>query len=178
VDPVQLIDIVVLAVLAIAAMVGLVKGLVRQVIELVGIVAAFVLATIFAGWLAEALRLHTPLPYSPSLVVAFVLLLIGGIIASHFIALMVQKLIRMTFLGWFDRLCGAALGLVVGAVLASLLVSVTLELPVSGRARGHIRSSQACQFVQPIAPTIFNAILSRVPGRLSFDNIFRRGDRA
>jgi len=176
-DPVQMIDIAVLAVVAIAAMVGLVKGLVRQVIELAGIVAAFVVAMIFAGWLAETLRAHTPLPYSPSMVVAFILLLVGGIIASHFIALAVQKLVRMTFLGWFDRLCGAALGLVVGAVLTSLLVSVALELPLSGKVRGYIRNSESCQFVAPIAPTIFNAILSHGPNSISYDNIFRGGGR-
>lgn len=176
-EPVQMIDIAVLAVIVVAAMVGLVKGLVRQVIELAGIVAAFILAMIFAGWLAETLRAHTPLPYSPSVVVAFSLLLVAGIVASHFIALAVQKVVRMTFLGWFDRLCGAALGLVVGAVLTSLLVSVALELPLSGRARGYIRDSESCRFVMPIAPTIFNAILSHGPSSISYDNIFRGIDR-
>jgi membrane protein required for colicin V production len=155
-------------------MVGLVKGLVRQVIELAGIVAAFVLAMIFAGWLAETLRLHTPLPYSPSMVVAFILLLVGGIFASHLIARGVQRVIRMTFFGWFDRLCGAALGMVVGAVLASLLVSVALELPIPLSTRGQIQSSEVCRFVHPFAPAIFNFIFSSTDG-LNFDDVFRRG---
>jgi hypothetical protein len=80
----------------------------------------------------------------------------------------------MTFLGWFDRMCGAALGLVVGIVLASLLVSVTLELPIPLRTRGDIQSSEVCQFVQPIAPAVFNFIFARTEG-LNFDDIFRRG---
>jgi membrane protein required for colicin V production len=174
-DPVQVVDLMILVVIAVAAMVGLVKGLVRQFIELAGIIAAFVVAMIFAGWLAELLRAHTPLPYSPSMVVAFALLLVGGIVASHFIAVTVQRIVRMTFLGWFDRLCGAALGLVVGAILASLLVSVALELPIPARTRGYIKSSDVCLFVRPIAPTIFNAILSHGPNSIEYDNIFKRG---
>lgn len=168
-----MIDVAALAVIFIAAMVGLVKGLVRQVIELVGIVAAFIVAMVFAGWLAETLRMHTPLPYSPSMVVAFGLLLVGGIVASHFIAIAVQKIVRMTFLGWFDRMCGAALGLVVGAILTSLLVSAILELPIPAATRGDVQSSQVCQFVAPIAPTIFNAILSHGPTSIRYEQIFR-----
>jgi uncharacterized membrane protein required for colicin V production len=174
-DQVEIIDVLLMVVLAVATIVGLVKGLVRQVIELAGIVAAFVLAMIFAGWLAETLRLHTPLPYSPSLVVAFALLLIAGIMASHFIAMGVQKVVRMTFLGWFDRLCGAALGLVVGLILASLLVSVALELPVSGKIEGNIRNSEVGTFVRPIAPRIFDALLSHGPSGIAYDSIFKGG---
>lgn len=172
-DAVQVIDVAALAVIFVAAMVGLVKGLVRQVIELAGIIAAFVIAIVFAGWLAETLRLHTPLPYSPSMVVAFGLLLVGGIVASHFIAIAVQRIVRMTFLGWFDRMCGAALGLVVGVILASLLVSAVLELPIPARTRGDIQSSHVCLFVAPVAPTIFNFIFSHGPASLRYEQIFR-----
>lgn len=174
-DNVDMVNLLATVILGVAVIVGLVKGLVRQIIELVGIIAAFVVAMIFAGWLAEALRLHTPLPYSPSMVVAFILLFVGGIIASHFIALAVQKIVRMTFLGWFDRLCGGALGLVVGFIILSLLVSVVLELPISATTRGYIKSSEVCMFARPIAPTIFNAILSHGPNAIAYDNIFKGG---
>ena len=174
-NPVEIVDVILMVVLAVATIVGLVKGLVRQVIELAGIVAAFVLAMVFAGWLAETLRLHTPLPYSPSLVIAFGLLLIGGIVGSHFIAIGVQKVVRMTFLGWFDRLCGAALGLAVGLILSSLLVSVALELPVPGRVTVNIRGSTVGEFVRPIAPRIFDALLSHGPSGIAYDSIFKGG---
>ncbi len=174
-NPVDIVDVMLMVILAVATIVGLVKGLVRQVIELAGIVAAFVLAMIFAGWLAETLRLHTPLPYSPSLVIAFGLLIVGGIVASHFIAAGVQKVVRMTFLGWFDRLCGAALGLVVGLILSSLLVSVALELPVSGKVKGNISGSTVGMFVRPIAPRIFDVLLSHGPSGVAYDSIFKGG---
>jgi len=174
-DEVQIIDVVMMVVIVVAAITGLVKGLVRQLVELAGVIASFILAMIFAGWLAEVLRLHTPLPYSPSMVVAFIALLALGIVASHLIALSVQKLVRMTFLGWFDHLCGGALGLVVGLIIASLLVSVALELPISANARGYIDDSRVCIFVRPIAPRIFDAVFSMGPDELDFDSIFKGG---
>jgi len=174
-DPTQVVDIVLLVVIGVAMITGLVKGLVRQVVELVGIIASFILAMIFAGWLGEALHLHTGMPYSPSMVVAFIVLLVAGIIVSHLTALSVQKLIRMTFLGWFDRLCGGALGLVVGLIVASLLVSVALELPMSASARGAVDDSSVCAFVRPIAPRIFNAVFSWGPDEIDFDSIFKGG---
>jgi len=174
-ESVQVIDVALYIVIGVAAITGLVKGLVRQAVELAGVVASFILAMVFAGWLAEFLHVHTPLPYSPSMVIAFIALLAMGIVASHVIAISVQKLIRMTFLGWFDHLCGGALGLVVGAIVASLLVSVALELPLSARSRGYLRDSSVCAFVRPIAPRIFNAVFSKGPYDLDFDSIFKGG---
>jgi membrane protein required for colicin V production len=174
-ETVDMINVAMVVVLGIATITGLVKGFLRQAIELVGIVAAFMLAMVFAGWLAETLHLHTPLPYSPSLVIAFIALFVGGIIASHFIAVGAQKVVRMTFLGWFDRLCGAAVGLIIGLIVASLVVSVALELPISTRARGHILDSPVCVFVRPIAPRIFNAVFSLYPGDIDYDSIFKNG---
>ena len=76
-------------------------ALVRQVLELGGLIASFMLAILFSGWLAETLQEHTSLPYSPSLIISFVVLFIAGLVAIHFIATAVQKLVRMMFLGWF-----------------------------------------------------------------------------
>jgi len=174
-DPVQIVDVVMITLLSIATIVGLVKGLLRQVVELAGIIAAFILAMIFAGWLAETLRLHTPLQYSPSLVIAFIVLLVAGIIASHLLALATQKLVRMTFFGWVDRFCGGALGRFAGLFSASLPASAGRGWPISASARGNIRSSTVCQFVRPIAPRIFNAILSHGPSGIQYESIFKGG---
>lgn len=174
-EPYAVVNVVLLAILAVGAIAGLVKGLIRQVIELVGIVAAFFIAVLFAGWLAGIFEEHLSLPYSPSLVVAFLVLFIAGVIAFHFVAVSLQKLIHMTFLGWVDRLCGAMLGLIIGMIVSSLLVSAVLELPVSKDVRRAVERSSVSMFVRPIAPWLFDFVFSHGDRGVDFESIFKRG---
>ena len=174
-EPVTIVNIVLLVILAIAAIVGFSKGLIRQVLALVGLVASFFIAILLAGGLANVLSTHTGLPYSPSLVVAFIVIFIGGMIGFHFVAVILQKLVHMVFLGWVDRLCGAALGLIVGMMVASLAVIVCLELPVSGDVRRSVEDSEVGMFVRPVAPKIFNMVFSHGEHGIDFESIFKRG---
>jgi membrane protein required for colicin V production len=171
----MIINAVLLAILMVGTIAGLVKGLIHKVVELVGVVASFFIAILFAGLLANALERHVSLPYSPSLVIAFLALFIGGMIGFHFLALSIQKLIRMTFLGWVDRLCGAMLGLIIGMVVTSLLITVTLELPVSREVRVNVERSSVSMFVRPIAPWLFNFVFSHGERGVDFNAIFKRG---
>jgi membrane protein required for colicin V production len=173
-EGIAVVNIVLVSVLAIGLIAGLIKGLIRQVIELLGIVASFFIAVLFAGWLAKILQDHVSLPYSPSVVVAFGVLFIAGIIAFHFLAVSIQKLIHMTFLGWVDRLCGGALGLIVGMIIASLLVTLVLELPVSKTVRRPVENAEVALFVRPIAPKLFNFVFS-LSDDYDFQSVFKRG---
>jgi membrane protein required for colicin V production len=162
-------------VLAIGLITGMVKGLVRQVIELVGIVASFFVAILFSGWLAAILQDQVGMPYSPSLVVAFLLIAIGGMVGFHFIALAVQKIIHMTFLGWVDRVCGMAVGLIVAMLVTSLLIGAALELPLPYDVRSEIANAEVSLFLRPIAPWLFDAVFNHGSDGLAFDKIFKGG---
>lgn len=174
-DASAIVSAVLLAILAVGVIAGLVKGLIRQVVELLGIIGSFFIAMFFAGWLASVLQEHLSLAYSPSLVVAFLAIFIAGMIAFHFLAISIQKVIRMTFLGWVDRLCGGALGLIIGMLITSMLIAVTLELPVSRQVRHTIERSTVCMFVRPMAPWLFNIVFSHGDRGVDYRSIFKRG---
>jgi len=170
-----LVNIALLAIMAVGTVAGLVKGLVRQAIELIGLVGSFFIAVLFAGWLAAILQEHVSIPYSPSLVVAFVAIFVAGLIAFHFLAISIRKLVHMTFLGWVDRLCGGILGLIIGMIISSALVCVVLELPVSKDVRRSVEDSTVSMFVQPMAPWIFDTVFSHGEQGVDFESIFKRG---
>lgn len=174
-DASAVVSAVLLLILAAGVVAGLVKGLIRQVVELVGLVGSFFIAVFFAGWLAEVLQEHLSLSYSPSVVVSFLVIFVAGLVGFHFLAISIQKLVRMTFLGWVDRFCGGALGLIVGMLVASLLVTVTLELPVSAQVRRTIERSNVCMFVRPMAPWLFDVVFSHGARGVSYRSIFKRG---
>jgi uncharacterized membrane protein required for colicin V production len=170
-----IVNVILLSILAVGTIAGLVKGLVRQVIELVGIVGSFFIAVLFAGWLAEILQKHTSIPYSPSMVIAALAIFIAGVIGFHFLAISIRKLVHLTFLGWVDRLCGGILGLIIGMVVSSLLVWAALELPVSNDVRWAVENSTVSMFVQPVAPWIFDFVFEHGDRGIDFHSIFKRG---
>lgn len=162
-------------VLAIGLIAGMVKGLVRQVIELVGVVASFFVAILFSGWLATILLEHVSIPYSASLVVAFLLISIGGMVGFHFIALAVQRIVHMTFLGWVDRFCGAMVGVILAMLIASLIIGAVLELPIAHDLKSDIATAEVSLFVRPMAPWLFDAVFNHGGDGIAFDKIFKGG---
>jgi hypothetical protein len=52
-------------------------------------------------------------------------------------------------------------------LVASVLTSVLLELPVSRRVRAGVENSSVSMFVQPIAGWLFRSMLPREPSRLA-----------
>jgi len=174
-ETVTAINAVLLGILAVGTIAGLVKGLVRQVLELAGIVGALIVAVLFAAGLATVLHEYLSFPYSPGLVIAFLIIFLACMIAVQLVAASIQKLVRMTFLGWVDRFCGAALGLIVGMIVGSLLVTIALELPIPAQTRQDIERSEMCIFLRPIAPWIFDAIFNHGENGLAYERIFKRG---
>lgn len=171
----NVVDVILIGVLAIGIIAGLVKGLIRQVIELLGTVVSFFVAMIFSSWLANILQQHIGMPYSPALVIAFLLILVLGLIVFHYVALAVQKVIRMAFLGWLDRFCGAMVGVMFAMLVASMLIAVTLELPIGRDVRRGVETSDMSLYLRPVAPWLFDTVLEFVPGDITHARIFRRG---
>lgn len=161
---VTIINIVLLGVLAIGAIAGATKGFARQVIELVGLVVSFFVAAVIASWLASQLARFTSLPHAPALVIAFIAVFVGGMVAFHFVAISAQRMVHTSLLGWLDRAAGAALGLVAAILVASVLTTLLFEVPVSGGFRASLEESSVCAFVQPVAGWLFNAVFPHDKG--------------
>jgi len=163
-DDTTIVNIVLVGILAVGAITGAIKGFTRQIIELIGLVVSFFVGAVLASWLAALMGEHTSIPRAPAMVIAFLAVFVGGMVAFHFVAIAAQRVVRTTFFGWVDRLCGAMTGLLFSLFVASILVSVALELQMSERVRASVEDSSVGMFVQPIAGWVFNAMFSREAG--------------
>lgn len=173
---VTFVNAVLIGLLIFGTVAGMVKGLVRQVIELLGVIAAFLGALLFASWLATLLQEYGGLPYSPALVISFTLLFVAGMVAFHFLGKFVHNLVHLTFLGWVDRFAGGALGLIVAMLIGSALIALVLELPVSDDVREGVENAKVSMFLQPMAPALFDFVFEHGEKGIGADKILRRGD--
>lgn len=121
-----LLDWVVVALLVLSVLIGAWRGLLFEVLSLVGWVAAFFMAQ----WFSPAVATWLPVG-APDAVwryaVAFVLIFIGVAFAVGLVASLVRKLITVVGLRPVDRTLGAVFGLARGA-LALLVAAVVVHL--------------------------------------------------
>jgi len=116
-----LLDIIVLAVIGISILLGVVKGLVREVLSLAAWVMAFLAANLAAPEVARLLPqglASDEIRLLAGFAVVFVLVLIGLSVLS----MMASKLVKIAGLGMADRLLGGVFGLLRGALVVTILV--------------------------------------------------------
>jgi membrane protein required for colicin V production len=126
------IDILVGAVLSIAALRGLFLGLIREAFSLAGIASGYLVVRLFArpvaDWLLNVSGGDVPAALAPWLAGAGLFIFTVAVVT--FAGRVLRKGVRAVGLGIADRLGGAVLGVAEGAVVVALLLALV------GRAVG------------------------------------------
>jgi len=123
-------DIAVLVVLGLSMLLGLLRGLVKEVMAIAAWIVAFVLARQFAptvaNWLPVALH-----PAGLRLAAGFVCVLFGGLLMLWLVTYFATQIIGAQGLTLADRTVGAIFGLVRGVliVLVGVLIAGLTALP-------------------------------------------------
>lgn len=175
-DLVLVTNIVLAGILLIGGVVGFAKGFLEQALEFVGVVVSFVVAVLLGGVLAGFASERFSLPYAPALAVASIVLFFAGLMVSHLIARAIGRVVKMTLLGWVDRLAGAALGLFVAMILSSLVIALTLELPFPKSFQRDVQRASVSVFLRPVAGQVFNFLVAHGPRAVHFEDIFKKSD--
>jgi membrane protein required for colicin V production len=141
-------DIGLLVVACILVLVGVVKGLVRILIGVAALVAAFALAAQYHRPLGEWLG-WSSVPDDAMMLLSYILIFLGVMLAGGLVAFLLRKLLKAAMLGWADRMAGAALGLVAATLAAALLVLPMIAYSPGGSAM--LRESVLAPYVVVVA---------------------------
>lgn len=125
----SLLDITILTVLALGALRGLLRGLVKEVAALT--------ALLLGGWMAfrfheqAAVLLQGMVPPAAAQMIAFATLLILVGLAAHLLGNLLTSLVKLALLGWVNRLGGMVLGCLEGAVILGMVFYAVISIPFS-----------------------------------------------
>ncbi len=114
-------DIVIIVALIIPIFLGLFVGFIKTVLSLAGMIVGVVLASNFYQGLAGMLTFISN--RSIANIVAFIIILAAVILVATLVAIFLRAILRATKLGWLDRIAGAVLGFLTGAILISAILA-------------------------------------------------------
>jgi len=161
---VALLDWIAVALIVVSMLFGLVRGLVFEVISLVGWVVAFVVAQWFASDVAAWLPAGDP-QASWRYPLAFVLLFVAVAFGVGLVASLTRKLIAAVGLRPVDRILGGAFGAARGAVALLVLAVVVHLLALSDSAWWHESRSAIVldAALQGLKPSLPEKLASYLP---------------
>jgi len=115
------IDYVIIGIIALSAIISVVRGFVKEVLSLAAWVLAFWVALTFSPQLSVLLSDYIATP-SVSLFAAFAALFIVTLILSALVNHLIAAIVEKTGLSGTDRMLGVIFGLLRGAAIVTLLV--------------------------------------------------------
>lgn len=146
------VDYIILAVFFFSVLAGFGRGLVREIISLATIVAAFIVASLFAGSLADmftsSASVQTVVTQASNstgvnaaqsasyiaLGLSFTLIFVGTIIAGSLIGYFINMAFQAGVLGIGNRLLGGVFGLVRGFIINLVIIFVVQLTPFASQA--------------------------------------------
>ena len=163
-DAVGWVDWVLLAVLVTSVVIGLVRGLVFEVLSLLGWLAAYIAAQAFSADLAPHLAVGTP-GSALNAAAAFALTFVLALIAWMLMARLVRLLIHATPLTLIDRTFGAAFGLVRALVLLLAVATIVSYTPAVRAASWQASHGAAWlgQLLAGLKPVLPHAVVRHLP---------------
>lgn len=158
------VDLLLLLVLLVSVLVGAWRGLLYEVLSVLGWVAAFVLAQWWAVAVGERLPLGDaaePLRYAAG----FALVFIGVAFVSGLLAWLVKKLIESVGLRPVDRTLGALFGLLRGTLvlLAVALVVVMTPMRDSESWRASVGAAALGSTLHTLRPLLPEPLVTYIP---------------
>ena len=152
-----LVDIAILVILGCFILKGVLRGLLKEVCSLLGLVLGGVFAFTFHLSLAQALQDSVKLP--PQLCVwgSFLAIFLLVVILFAVIGFVLNRFIKLIFLGGFNRLAGAVFGIIQGIVLLAMILLALNSSAAPGFAKEWLRGSQLAPPFIVLGESIFAA---------------------
>lgn len=147
-------DVVLLVFLMITGIMGLMRGLLKTLIPLIGLAAGVVVAGHYHTWIADNIfRSQATVAY----IIAFVAVVLIFLIVAMILARILHGLLKMVLLGWADHLVGLLLGLVWASLVAGAILSLLLKYSIAA-------STIADSVVAAFVVDKFSLALAILPG--------------
>ena len=125
----NLLDYIIIITMIFLLIKGILRGFIREISSLAGIILGIWLGNLFQPGMTEILKAYLPFTeYLP--LISFAVLFAAILILCNILGWAIKLLFKKAFLGWADRLLGACLAIAKGVIIIYLvIVMLTFFIP-------------------------------------------------
>jgi len=153
----EYIDILFGAILAFFIILGITKGFFKEVFGLIGFIGGIFAGILFTGSLSQVfVNLFPDIPRLLIPIISFIIIFIAVYIISKLVAGWFSSLTKALHLKWLDRLLGAMIGGLKGALLISFLLMLISFLPSTKSVEDLQKNSLLYNPLQKLIPTLYD----------------------
>lgn len=134
-------DILILVLLAAFTLKGLLRGLMKELCTLVGLVAGALLALNFHQPLAVSMMASFSLPEQLCAILAFLAIFLLTMLLFVFVGMILSRYVKLMYIGGLNRVVGGLFGLIQGVIILSLLVFALTLRPLPAGLDAHLEAS-------------------------------------
>lgn len=141
----NLVDILIWVVLLICAVKGFMKGLVREVCSLLGLVVGGWAAVAWCRPVAEVLQPHIPFSHTVTLLISFGLVFLALGLFFFLLGYLLTTLLKIVLLGSLNRVGGVLLGILQGTLVLCIVLALGTAGPVPVKVRSYVEKSASAR---------------------------------
>jgi membrane protein required for colicin V production len=141
----NLVNILIWVVLILFAVKGFLKGLMKEVCSLLGLLVGGWAAFKYDHTLAEAIRPLINLPHGIAVFLSFTLIFLLLGILFYLFGYLLTVVFKIMLLGWLNRLGGVFFGLMAGALLLCIILYFGTSRPVPEKVKNWIQGASAAR---------------------------------
>lgn len=125
----NLLDILIISALVFFIIKGLLRGFIREISSLAGVVLGIFLASRYQPGTTEAMKQFlNPGPHLP--LISFIVIFAAVVVGCNVLGWLIRLVLRKAPLGWLDRLLGLCFALLKGVIITYLVIVIlTFFLP-------------------------------------------------
>ncbi len=149
--------VIALPVIFLFGVMGYRDGVVKRVLEILGVFVTLILTARFATAVNPWMMDQTGVSEGPALLITWAALFFAGLLLSRLLATLLSKLIRLTILGWLDKLGGFVVGMALGVLVASVVLVAISHVPGGESVKSDYDDSPLGQFIYYAAPNFYQS---------------------
>lgn len=135
-------DYAVLTIIGLSIILSIMRGMVREVLSILGWIAAFYVARTYVDQLLPMMPNTIP-KEALRILAAFLVLFLATLLVASLLSIAVSAIVKRIGLNWLNRLFGAIFGMAKGILIVCVLVLLAglTDLPKDGRWRNAMFSA-------------------------------------
>lgn len=156
-------DYAVLIIIGLSIILSVMRGLVAEVLSIIGWVAAFYVAITYSSQLIPILPADIPTD-SLRVLAAFLVLFLATLLLATLLSIALSVIFKKISLGWLNRFLGTAFGILRGLLIVCILVFLAglTEIPKDVRWRNAMFSAPVEALVISMLPWLPKSIAKHV----------------